>query len=290
MKRDFLTDIKNELYKNNDNIASHIPYLYEGIGYSLQIDATPLLRKYMAAAILKYKNERVSFEDILEGMDINDFLDEKSYSQHEMVRHVIVHSAVINAKIIEEYLKSSKVKQTNKDLFFISMGRLSTSFKSATLLLNNGFFVEVVTIFRLIIEQLAWGSFLLCEKDEKKIEKTRTQSTVKYLKEQLGESYGILYGYLSSEAHLEPNEIGKYLRKEEGQIAVRDRSGKECEGETVTLLKLLEGYCELVWKGMNHFGILEEEKEYYTDWHETNMCTVEAMAAVLNEEAKLTSI
>lgn len=290
MKRDFLTDIKNELYKNNDNIASHIPYLYEGIGYSLQIDATPLLGKYMAAAILKYRNENVSFEDILEDMDINDFSDEKCYSQHEMVRHVIVHSAVMNAKIIEEYLKSSKVKQTNKDLFFISMGRLSTSFKSATLLLNNGFFVEVVTIFRLIIEQLAWGSFLLCEEDEKKIEKTRTQSTVKYLKEQLGESYGILYGYLSSEAHLEPNEIGKYLRKEEGQIAVRDRSGKECEGETVTLLKLLEGYCELVWKGMNHFGILEEEKEYYTDWHETNMCTVEAMAAVLNEEAKLTSI
>lgn len=168
MKRDFLTDIQDNIYKNNDNIASLIPYLYEGIGYSLQIDATPLLRKYVAAAILKYKNDSVSFEDILEDLDINDFLDEKSYSQHEMVRHVIVHSAVMNTKIIEEYLKSTKVKQANKDLFFISMGRLSTSFKSATLLLNNGFFVEVVTIFRLIIEQLAWGSFLLCEEDEKK--------------------------------------------------------------------------------------------------------------------------
>ena len=77
MKRDFLTAIKDNIYKNNDNIASHIPYLYEGIGYSLQIDATPLLRKYVAAAILKYKNKNVSFEDILDDMDINDFLDEK---------------------------------------------------------------------------------------------------------------------------------------------------------------------------------------------------------------------
>lgn len=123
MKRDFLTDIQDNIYKNNDNIASLIPYLYEGIGYSLQIDATPLLRKYVAAAILKYKNESVSFEDILEDLDINDFLDEKSYSQHEMVRHFIVHSAVMNTKIIEEYLKSTKVKQANKDLFFISMGK-----------------------------------------------------------------------------------------------------------------------------------------------------------------------
>jgi len=156
-----------------------------------------------------------------------------------------------------------------------------TSFKAATLLLNNGFFVEVVFILRLIIEQLAWGSFLLVEEDEEKIRKNRTQSNVGYLKEQLGENYGILYGYLSSEAHLEPKEIEKYLRKdEEEQIAVRDRSGKECEGETNTLLVLLDGYCELLWKGMNHFGIMEEEIEYYTDCHCLNKKIVISMKAL----------
>ena len=267
MRKDLKTDIESEKYKNNDNIASLIPYLLEGVGYSLQIDASPLLRKYIAAAIYKYKEDN-DFEDILENMDIEDFSDEKSYSQYEMVRHVIVDCAVRNTKIIDEYLKSSKVQKSNKDLFFVALGRLSTSFKAATLLLNNGFFVEVVFILRLIIEQLAWGSFLLVEEDEEKIRKNRTQSNVGYLKEQLGENYGILYGYLSSEAHLEPKEIEKYLRKdEEEQIAVRDRSGKECEGETNTLLVLLDGYCELLWKGMNHFGIMEEEIEYYTDCH-----------------------
>lgn len=285
MRKDLKTDIESEKYKNNDNITSLIPYLLEGVGYSLQIDASPLLRKYIAAAIYKYKEDN-DFEDILENMDIEDFSDEKSYSRYEMVRHVIVDCAVRNTKIIDEYLKSSKVQKSNKDLFFIALGRLSTSFKAATLLLNNGFFVEVVSILRLIIEQLAWGSFLLVEEDEDKIRKNRTQSNVGYLKEQLGENYGILYGYLSSEAHLEPKEIGKYLRKdEEEQIAVRDRSGKECEGETNTLLVLLDGYCELLWKGMNHFGIMEEEIEYYTDCHCLNKKIVILMKAVLDNNA-----
>lgn len=290
MRKDLKTDIESEKYKNNDNIASLIPYLLEGVGYSLQIDASPLLRKYIAAAIYKYKEDN-DFEDILENMDIEDFSDEKSYSQYEMVRHVIVDCAVRNTKIIDEYLKSSKVQKSNKDLFFVALGRLSTSFKAATLLLNNGFFVEVVFILRLIIEQLAWGSFLLVEEDEEKIRKNRTQSNVGYLMEQLGENYGILYGYLSSEAHLEPKEIEKYLRKdEEEQIAVRDRSGKECEGETNTLLVLLDGYCELLWKGMNHFGIMEEEIEYYTDCHCLNKKIVISMKAVLDNNAKFERI
>lgn len=290
MRKDLKTDIESEKYKNNDNIASLIPYLLEGVGYALQIDASPLLRKYIAAAIYKYKEDN-DFEDILENMDIEDFSDEKSYSQYEMVRHVIVDCAVRNTKIIDEYLKSSKVQKSNKDLFFVALGRLSTSFKAATLLLNNGFFVEVVSILRLIIEQLAWGSFLLVEEDEEKIRKNRTQSNVGYLKEQLGENYGILYGYLSSEAHLEPKEIEKYLRKdEEEQIAVRDRSGKECEGETNTLLVLLDGYCELLWKGMNHFGIMEEEIEYYTDCHCLNKKIVISMKAVLDNNAKFERI
>ena len=95
MRKDLKTDIESEKYKNNDNIASLIPYLLEGVGYSLQIDASPLLRKYIAAAIYKYKEDN-DFEDILENMDIEDFSDEKSYSRYEMVRHVIVDCAVRN--------------------------------------------------------------------------------------------------------------------------------------------------------------------------------------------------
>lgn len=287
MKKDLKTDIENGKYKNNDIIASLIPYLFEGVGYSLQIDATPLLRKYICAAIYKYKKD-ADFEEILENMDNENFSDEKSYSQHEMVRHCIVECAVKNTKIIDEYLKTSETLKGNKSLFFVALGRLSTSFKGAALLLNHGFFVEVISIFRLIIEQLAWGCFLLEEEDEEKIIKNRTQSNIRYLKKQLGEEYGTLYGYLSSEAHLEPKEIGKYIQvDEEEQIAVRDRSGKECENETNTLLVLFDGYCELLWKGMEHFGIMEDEKEYYVKCHCLNKTAIKYMEAVLDNKVKL---
>lgn len=132
----------------------------KGVGYSLQIDASPLLRKYIAAAIYKYKEDN-DFEDILENMDIEDFSDEKSYSQYEMVRHVIVDCAVRNTKIIDEYLKSSKVQKSNKDLFFVALGRLSTSFKAATLLLNNGFFVEVCIHFTINYRTISMGKFFI---------------------------------------------------------------------------------------------------------------------------------
>ena len=289
MKKDLQTDIENGMYKNYDNIASLIPYLLDGVSYSLQINAEPLLRKHVAAAIYKYKVEDSTFEDIFDELDIEDFSDENCFSQHEMVRHIIVDCAVGNTKIVDEYLKSNKIEKLNKALFFIAMGRLSTSFKAATMLLNSGFFVEVVAVLRLIIEQLAWGSFLLVEENEKKIKENRTQRDVGYLRQQLGEEYGKLYGDLSSEAHLEPKAIGKYLHMdEEEQIAaVRDRSGEKCKDETITLLKLFNGYCKLLWKGMNHFGILEDELEYYTDWYNTTLQMVVHMCAVLENKATL---
>ena len=290
MKRDFKSDVEKGIYTNNDNIASLIPYLLEGTAYSLQIDAKPLLRKYIAAAIFKYRDKEVPYENILNGIDILGYSDENSCSQFEMVRHIIVDNAVMANKIIGSYYEDNGENNLMKQLFVLSLGRLSTSFKSAALLLNNGFFVEVISIFRLIIEQLAWGCYLITEKDESKIEKNRTQSNIKYLKDQLGEDYGTLYGYLSSEAHLEPKEISKYLHRNENTIAVRDRSGKECEEDTGTLLILLQAYGEVIWQGMNYFGISEDDMPYYQDWYNLHKCCIASMKAVLDGEAEFDRI
>ena len=272
MKRDFKSDVEKGIYTNNDNIASLIPYLLEGTAYSLQIDAKPLLRKYIAAAIFKYRDKEVPYENILNGIDILGYSDENSCSQ------------------FGRYYEDNGENNLMKQLFVLSLGRLSTSFKSAALLLNNGFFVEVISIFRLIIEQLAWGCYLMTEKDESKIEKNRTQSNIKYLKDQLGEDYGTLYGYLSSEAHLEPKEISKYLHRNENTIAVRDRSGKECEEDTGTLLILLQAYGEVIWQGMNYFGISEDDMPYYQDWYNLHKCCIASMKAVLDGEAEFDRI
>lgn len=289
MKRELKKDIENGLYKNTDNIASLIPYILENIAYSLPVDADPILRKYVAASIYKYRDRDVPYEYILDNMDDAGYSDENSFSQYEMVRHIIADSSVMVSKIIDDYFQKNSGKGLCKELFVLSMGRLCTSFKSAVLLLNNGFFVEVVSIFRLIIEQLAWGCYLLSERDDKKVFNNRTQSNVKYLRKELGDSYGTLYGYLSSEAHLEPKEIGKYLKEEEDGIAVRNRSGKKCQEETVTLLELFRAYGEVIWKGMNYFGIVQDI-EYYRDWYELHQNIAWSMGCVLNEKAKIESI
>lgn len=290
MRRDFKSDIEKGIYTNDDNSASLIPYLLGGTAYSLQIDAEPLFRKYIAAAILKYRDKEIPYEDVLKSIDISDYSDDNSRNQFELVRHLIVDNAVMAQKIISNYYEDNSENNFMKQLFVLSLGRLSSSFKSAALLLNNGFFVEVICIFRLIIEQLAWGCYLLTERDKSKIKNNRTQSNIKYLKEELGEEYGTLYGYLSSEAHLEPGEICKYLQQSENAIAVRGRSEKDCEEDTGTFLMLLRAYGDVIWKGMNYFGISDDDMLYYQDWYKLHQSFIAQMKAVLDGKAKYINV
>lgn len=296
IKRDYKTDIENLMYKNSDEISSLIPYLYEGVHYALDLNAEPLLRAYMVSAIIAYlerENDDVVFEDILASRNLSDLSDSQSRSQVEIVRYVIVEEAYTTSRIMNNYNNwnfHNEKKNLARQLFALSMGRLYTSFKAAVSLLNSGFFVEVIPVFRLILEQLAWGSYLLKETDNAKIQKNQVQSDIKYLKEVLNDDrFGKIYGYFSSQAHLEPTEIGKYLKfdEENNSILIRDRSGKECEADTVSLLLLLEAYGKVVWAGMNHFEFPEVERDYFKDWYEVHILLIKNLKLVLDGKASL---
>lgn len=292
MKRDFKTDVENRMYKNKDEISSLIPYLYEGVAYALDLNAEPLLRAYIVSAIIAYqeRNHNVAFEDILTSRDLADLSDENSRSQIEIIRYIVVEEAYTTAQIVANYHSwnfGNENKGLARQLFTASMMRLYTSFKAAVSLLNNGFFVEVIPVFRLILEQLAWGCYLLDETDEAKISENKVHENIGYLKKALNDDrFGRLYGYLSDEAHLKPKEIGKYLEVKEGEnsIGIRDRSGKECREETTRLLLLLEAYGQVVWIGMNHFGFPEVEESYFRDWYETQNTLEECLKMALAGE------
>lgn len=290
MATQFIEDIEKGMYKDLDSISSLIPYLYEDIAYSLHIDADPILRKYIVAAICKYKNKEISYEDILNSLDASDYSCNKACSQHEQVRHVLVQMAVMTSKIVNKFFDSGKMDSFAKGLFAFSMERLSSSYKVAEILLNHGFYVEVATIFRLILEQLTWGCYLLEEKDESQIMKNKTQQNVKYLKNRFGEKYGSLYGYLSSAAHIEPEEIINYLHIDGNKISIKERSGKECEEDTMTLLLLLQLYGDVVWEGMNQFGFPETDNQYYRDWYDSQRVMVASLLLVLRGKAKIESV
>ncbi|MDA2328240.1 hypothetical protein PDN49_27155 [Bacillus cereus] len=63
---------------------------------------------------------------------------------------------------------NDKPKSTiqGETLFFSSLIRLKQSFNSAVTLIRSGYFVEVITAYRLAYEQLCWARFVIDEKYE----------------------------------------------------------------------------------------------------------------------------
>lgn len=281
---DFKSDIECGKYINKDSIASLIPYMFEETSYALTLDSTPELRKHIAAAIFKYRNPDDCYEDILNEIDVANYSDENSYSPHDMVIHIIIEHVLTTSKVLSNYNTwcLNTIGGLGKELFFAGMIRITSSFQSAAILLRHGFYVEVMSIFRMILEQLAWGCYLIKETDESKILKNRTQSNAKYLKEVLGDDFGKLYGYLSSEAHLEPKEIGKYLQSTEDGIYIKGCSGKQCKEETTTFLLLLKAYGRVAWYAMNYFGIPDGFANYYHDWDDFDKLQINYLYESLN--------
>lgn len=296
-KFSFKTDLEKGYYRNTDSIASLIPYEYEGIHYALAINASPLLRTYFIAAIVTYlkRENDVNFEDILTTRDLKDVSDEKSITKFEVVRDIVVDCSYGASKIIEKFYKENHIVEEDSFhlyLFIMSMARLCTSFKAAVSLLNNGFFVEVAPVYRLILEQLAWGCYLLNECDEEQIIKNQITKNISYLKSVLkDDKFGNLYGYLSNEAHLDIKTLSKYIavNEEKGTINVRGRSGQTCDDETYTLLLLLKAYVEVVFEGISQYNFMTvNEKQYYTDWHNCQFDIIATLRQVLDGKDILT--
>lgn len=290
--RDFKSDIKNKLYTNNDGISSMIPYHSHGINYALDLKAEPLLRAYFVSAIIAYINrkEGLKFDDIINTVDLEDFSDEKSCSYYENLREMVLEEAYTISQIIKNYslwgLNDKNKSNPFFTIFTTCMHRLQVTFKAAVSLLNSGFFIEVIPIYRLILEQLAFGAFLLIETNPEKIKVNQVQKNISHLKTALNNEYiGKFYNYLSSEAHLEPKEIGKYtlIDINEKSLSVKNRSGIECDKETGNLLFLLEIYGKIVWKGLNYFGFTTPGEDYFRDWYKSHRTSTSFLRIYLKE-------
>ena len=291
LNRDFLNDVKNNIYKDEDSIAMLIPYMYKDVLYALHYHAEPELMKHFMAAIVKFKNADLSYEDIL--MELADATDDKFFS-YDSVKDLIINLAFTASKIFQNYITWIPGEDSlQKALFTTCITRLFGSFKAAIILVNCGFFVEVTPISRMILEQLAWGCYLLQEQDVEKVKSSSPQSSVSCLKSLLGEKYGSLYGDLSAESHLnlKPNKaygFGKYTKPVDGGSQTIIRSTSRAKNELIRLLPLLEAHGEVVWKGIQQFGISENDKHYFCDWHDFHIANVSLIKKILKGEVKIT--
>ena len=140
------------------------------------------------AAILTYhdRDKGAKFDEVLKVLSLEDYSNEKTVTAFESIRQIVVSEAYTISQIIKNYSIWGTDESLKKNPFFVyfvsSMSRLQVSFQVAVTLLNSGFFVELIPIYRLILEQLAFGAFLLTETDPQKIEKNSITRDIKYLK------------------------------------------------------------------------------------------------------------
>lgn len=290
-KHDFKTNIENKVYSNPGSISSLKPFQTDGTYYALDLNADPLLRAYFVAAILTYhdRDKGAKFDEVLKELNLGDYSDEKSVTAFESIRQAVVSETYITLQIVKKYSMWRKNEDLKKTQFFacfvLSMSRLQVSFQVAVTLLNSGFFVEVIPIYRLILEQLAFGAYLLIETDPEKIEKNNITEDIKFLKRLLNNvNIGRFYGYLSRGAHLDPKELNKYIFwSDEKTLAIKNRSGRECDIETGNLVFLLKLYGDIVWKGLNHFGFSTPDVSYFEDWYNRLCNTVDQLFERFNK-------
>lgn len=295
VNRDFKADFENKLYTNTDSISSLIPFRFHGINYLIDLKAEPLLRAYFISAIKAYTNREkdLKFDDLIKNVDLKDFSDDKFGIVFERIRQSVVDEAYAVSQIIRNYSlwESDDSKKSNQfyTTFVACMHRLQVSFTVAASLLNFSFFVEVIPVYRLILEQLALGAFLLIETDAEMIENNQVPKNIEHLKTILNKkSIGNLYGYLSSGTHLAPKVMGKYafINEEERTAYVKNRSGKECIKETGNLIFLLKIYGEIVWKGINYFGFTALDKKYFQEWYDLHKDTIDSIYKEYNKALK----
>lgn len=129
--------------------------------------------------------------------------------------------------------------------------------------------------------------------EESGLEKSKLkgpQSTVKYLKNKLGDEVGNIYGILSAEAHLCLKKIGKYIMPTEKNILVKEYDKEECKEEMITFAVLLTMYGMIVWEGINTVELLENKKGEYKKRYTNHSLITTDMVLVMEGKINIETI
>lgn len=266
--RDAIKDIESGKFAQRDEIADLQVYQLEGITYCLPINSYPKLRQYFATAILAYKHE-ADFEDVLIFQDIKKYEDKEWIDGKLVVSFMIARGVDVLLNIINDFynslVKKGKVFNSGELAYFNTMARLRESFKSALILCDRGFFIEMMPILRLIYEQLCWACYAIDELDYDRLNTNWKTKNTKFLKEKINPEYGRLYSVLSAEAHMALPEMGKYLEIDEKNMvaSVKGRSAIKAKQDIPYIILLYKIYLEVFEYGVKHFS--ECERDYYQE-------------------------
>lgn len=189
--------------------------------FGLSLSSPEDLRKNLTAAAMAFglghnsiDYVRKRYKDVLK--------EEPSIRTTAWLQHVGRNELLsILTRILKETTYAVKEKPDVLGLFAADMAliRIVASFRSALELLKLGFYIEALTICRLIIEQLAW-IYDIHEKDDESFFNTPTSKSIGKIRRFLPE-LARAYGQLSEWAHLAPHVAPHY-------VSIKDRA--ELEG------------------------------------------------------------
>jgi hypothetical protein len=177
------------------------------------------------------------------------------------------HDAYVAAyKAAKQYVKRSVAKLQTTDRPEPTMGvfgasvvleRLPSSFFCAHLLYRLGHKYEGHAVARVILEQIAWAYAAHVTDDMEVVKKIETTRTISSLKTLLPDA-GRLYGFLSSKTHIDYASHDEFLRVENGNNVLIRASGEFPE------------FAEVILTLADYFGIVWEATQFaYIDAHES---------------------
>ena len=186
--------------------------------FAVPFDTDAELIKMLAAASVAYG--RYSSIDYVYRKYLKDIdLSKKESSTVQHVRHSLNVSKCITNSVLAKR-KDLNDLPDHFGLFAsgVALMKLEASFSVARFLISKGFIFESSSIIRMILEQIAW-CYSVSDIKDNYLYKVSPRKCITKLKELIPQA-GIMYGFLSERAHIEPSQIHRLVSFEKGESYV----------------------------------------------------------------------
>ncbi len=251
--------------RDQEKLYKLVPYYFEGIMYAIPTNSSKRFKRHIQAALTAYLNEDYEYDSIREILsDLPIECIEEESSGSDIARDLILDIIYMLEDLLK-FIGKNPDKKPGIHIYCLQMHRLQSTFESAVILLKNGYHVETSSLFRLIIEQVAWtysnidNDMEAIKKSNQKSERTKTISALNEIKE--GSSR--IYGVYSNETHMNLSESWQYIVTDDelNHTYIKKRSGIRCSERNIDLALLCELYLLSIEKVAEKYHLLDEETE-----------------------------
>lgn len=165
-----------------------------------------------------------------------------------------------------------------------AMIRLKPTFRSASLLIMQGYPFEAAAMCRIILEQCAWSYAVRHMPNREEVRSKLASKSISTLKD-IFPSAGELYGLLSSYTHLGPNTASHYIRKDEKGIAIQYLLPDQANEVLFHLLQMYKLFAKVSYEVSGEYqkNRIEEDFEFIPDF-QTDLKRLEAAHDILREK------